>query len=230
MPPPNPLPLNNQAALQTANASSAAITDPSNPLGASNSPALTAIHNIGAQNYTDTGIASAGANIAQQQVAAAKAAATAAQAAQDPSKYQRIQKQDGGYQFLDGAGHEISAAQYASAVGASPDKVLADSTNPIDIAFQQDYNQLQKYFTDKINSKTDPTAAAEAKTIEDKVKENYGIDLAKQNHAQVVQSFVKAYPTVFGLHTTGPQGTNALLPDQNYLDNSAAGGNASIGG
>lgn len=230
-PAPNPLPLNNQNALNDANASAAAITNPNNPLGSTLNPTLSPIHAIGAENYTATGQAGAAVNVAQQQVAAAKAAAAAAKAAQDPSKYQRIQKSDGGYQFLDGAGNEISAAQYASALGVSPDKVVSDSQNPIDIAFQQDYNQLQKYFTDKVNSKTDPTAATEAQNIEAKVKEQTGIDLAKQNHADVVQTFMKAYPTIFGLHTTGPQGTNALLPNKNYLDAQAQNsGTASIGG
>lgn len=234
MPPPNPLPLNNQQALQDANASAAAITNPNNPLGSTLAPDLATIHNVGYANSDATGVASANVNIAQQQVTAAKEAAAAAkkaaQDAADPSKFQRIQKEDGGYQFLDGAGKEISASQYASALGISPDKVLKDSQNPIDIAFQQDYQQLQKYFTDKINSKNDPTAAAEAQAIEDGVKKSSGgkINLANLNHQDVVKSFMQAYPTVFGLTTTGPQGTNALLPNQDSLDANAGG--SGIGG
>lgn len=228
MPPPPTAPLNNQTALQSAQAGSAAIQDPNNPLGSTLQPQLSAIKDVTYGNLQTGAAASAAVNQAQIQVAAEKAAAAAKN---DPSKYQKIQTQDGGYKFYGPDGKEVSAIDYARVNNTTPDKVLADSQNPIDIAFQQDYNQLQKYFSDKLNSKTDTTAATEAANIEKKVKDEYGIDLASQNHQQVVQSFMQAYPTIFGLHSTGVQGTNALLPDQNYLDAQAQGaGGSSIGG
>lgn len=228
MPPPPVAPLNNQVALNAAQAGAAAIQDPNNPLGASQNAVLQPIHDITYGNLQTGATANAAVNQAQIQVAAEKAAAAAKT---DPSKYQKIQTQDGGYKFYGPDGKEVSAIDYARVNNTTPDKVLADSQNPIDIAFQQDYQQLQNYFSAKLNSKTDPDAAATAATIEKKVKDDYGIDLSKQNHQQVVQSFMQAYPTVFGLHTTGVQGTNALLPNQNYLDTQAQGaGGSSIGG
>lgn len=231
MPPP-PItptpPLNNQVALQTAQAGSAAIQAPNVVPNNAIDPLLAKVHDITFNNLTTGAAANASVNQAQIDVAAAKAAAAAKN---DPSKYQKVQTQDGGYKFYGPDGKEVSAIDYARVNNTTPDKVLADSQNPIDLAFQQDYQQLQNYFSAKLNSKTDPDAAATAATIEKKVKDDYGIDLSKQNHQQVVQSFMQAYPTVFGLHTTGVQGTNALLPDQNYLDTQAQGaGGSSIGG
>lgn len=162
------------------------------------------------------------------QKAAADAAAQAQKDIQDPSKYQKVPAQDGGYKFYDPLGNEISAQQYAQVTGTSPSKVLADSQNPIDVQYQQDYNQLQQYIRDK-GAKNDPTAQANAKATEDLVKKSYGIDLAKQSPQQVIQSFMQAYPTVYGLHTTGPQGTNALLPNKSAIKNQTAGA-GSIGG
>lgn len=214
-PPPNPLPLNNQAALQTANTSSTAITDPNNPLGSTLAPALGKIQDIGQNNLATGAAANAAVNSAQLQVAAAKAAADAKN---DPSKYTKVQTQDGGFKFYGPDGQEVSAADYAKVNQVPVDKVLADSQNPIDQAFQQDYQQLQQYFSDKLNSSQNESAAANAKATEAAVKKNYGIDLSKLNHADVVKQFMQAYPTVFGLHTTGVQGTNALLPPPTVKD------------
>lgn len=221
-------------ALKAATLGAQQIQSPDSPLGASSAPELAKMYQSSFQLPQSSGGASALTNIAQQQVAEAKAqqaaAEKAAQDAKDPSKYQRVQKQDGGYAFFDPTGKEISASQYAQILGVSPDRVLADSNNPIDLAFQQDYKSLQQYFQDKINSKFDQTAADRAAQTEKAVKDAYGIDLAKQNHADVVNTFMQSYPTVFGLTTTGKQGTNALLPSYNQSFVDATGTSGSIGG
>ena len=88
-----------------------------------------------------------GVTVANQEAAraAASAAASAKLAAlQDPSKYKQVQKPDGGYAFYDPLGNEISAAQFAAINNTTPAKVLADSQNPIDIAYHQDFNNLDR--------------------------------------------------------------------------------------
>lgn len=219
MPPAPPtLPLNNQAALNAAQAGSAAITDPSNPLGASQNAVLQPIHDI-TYNHLQTGAAAnAAINQAQIDVAAQKAAAAAQN---DPNKYTRVQAPDGGWNFYGPDGKPVSAADFARVKQVPVDKVLGDSQNPIDIAFQQDYQQLQNYFKDKINAAHNQTAADNAAATEAAVKKNYGVNLASLNHQQVVQQFMQSYPTVFGGTSTGVQGTNALYPAPKIPDTTA---------
>lgn len=131
----------------------------------------------------------------------------------DPSKYQQVAKDDGGYAFYDGAGNEISAFQYARATNKSPVDVLKNSTNPIDIGFNQDYKQLQDYLTAKANSKNDPKAAKTAQAIEAAVKKNFGLDLHKMKPDDVIGKFKVAYPTVFGGTNKGiPAGQTLIAP------------------
>jgi hypothetical protein len=73
-------------------------------------------------------------------------------AKQDKKNYQKVKKADGGYAFYDPDGKEISASDYANATGTKPSEVLADSENPIDIGYRDDYNNLQDYIHAKINS------------------------------------------------------------------------------
>lgn len=133
--------------------------------------------------------------------------------ANDPSKFQQVAKPDGGYAFYDGAGNEISAFDYARATGKSPADVLKNSTNPIDIGFNQDYKQLQDYINAKANSKNDPSAAQTAKNIEAAVQKSQGVNLAKMNIQDVINRFKQAYPTVFGGTNRGiPVGQTLIAP------------------
>lgn len=169
----------------------------------------------------------------------AKAADDAASAAQqklkdlqDPSKYQQVQTQDGGFKFYDPLGNEISAADFAAVNNTTPNEVLKHSQNPIDVAFQQDFTQLQDYIRNKANAKNDPKAAAAATATEDQVRKLYGIELNQQNPSQVIAAFQAAYPTVYGGHTAGAQGTSTLLPNAVAIKTarSGAGGSVTTGG
>jgi hypothetical protein len=144
----------------------------------------------------------------------------------DPSKYQRIRDKSGGYQFLDPTGKSISAEDYADITGRNPADVLRDSQNPIDVAFQQDYDRLQQYMEDKANAGRDGEAKKRAQEVEKAVGKAYGIDLNNANPQDLMEKFRRAYPTVFGLNTTGPQGTSTLLPD----NISSGGGYTGLGG
>ncbi len=168
-----------------------------------------------------------GVTVANDQANAAAAASVAQQkltALADATKYQQVQKPDGGYAFYDPLGNQISASDYAGITNKSLADVLKNSQNPIDKAFTQDYKQLENYINDKQNSKSDPQAAANAAAVEAEVKKAYGINLAKESPQQVIQSFQQAYPTVFGGNKAGPQGTNTLLPDANYVKTNAVSG------
>lgn len=166
-----------------------------------------------------------GVQVENDRAAAASAASAARKKLedlQDPSKYKQEQKDDGGYAFYDPLGQEISAAQYAAITNKSPSEILKNSQNPIDIAFREDYDQLQNYIKDKANARADGEAANRAKATESKINELYGIDLSQQSPQDVIESFKNAYPTVFGRHTTGPQGTSTLFPTKSSLDSSGS--------
>lgn len=221
----------NFQAIKDATLGAADISPPPSPLGASNAPELANLYKSTFQLPLVTAASNAAGNTASAIVAQRKAEAAAAlQAAkdrQDPSKYQQIRKDDGGYAFLDPSGKEITAQQYADITGKDPAGVLKDSRNPIDQAFVSDYNSLQQYFQDKINARFDQTAADRAAATEQAVKDAYGVDLAGQDHNQVVQTFMNSYPTVYGRTTTGVQGTNALLPgvtNPGFVSTSDGGG------
>lgn len=167
------------------------------------------------------------------QVANAQAAASAA----GQGKYQQIQKPDGGYAFYDPNGNEISASEYAAAHNMSPADLLKNSMNPIDKAFIQDYNQLNQYIIDKHNSKNDPKARSAAQAVETQVRKTYGIQLHQTNPNDVINAFLKAYPTVFGQGSSadnlivpgfgnkaGRQGTSTLLPSSNTIKSNGKGG------
>ena len=62
----------------------------------------------------------------------------------DPSKYQRLRKDDGGYAFFDPTGKEIDIDTYAKRTGIRRVDVLKDSENPIDQQFIYDYDQMNK--------------------------------------------------------------------------------------
>lgn len=169
-------------------------------------------------------VAGAAYNASVQDANAKAAAATKIKQEQDmldPSKYTKVPLSDGGYKFLAPNGQEISANDYSRITGSPVDKVLADSRNPIDISFQQDYNQLQTYMHNKIASHSnnpDPVAKEKAllaaQQTEQAVQKAYGVDLSKMEIPDVLSKFQQAYPTVFGQgglsgpHTAGaPAGT-----------------------
>lgn len=143
----------------------------------------------------------------------AQAAAQKLKDLSDPNKYQQVETDDGGFKFYDPTGQEISASDFARVHNTTPNEVLKHSQNPIDKAYQQDFAQLQDYIRNKADSKNDPAAAAAAKATEDQVKKAFGIDLHTQNPAEVIAAFKAAYPTVYGGHQAGPQGTSTLLPN-----------------
>lgn len=201
------------------------IQSPTSPLGSF--PELARLYQSSFQLPQSGGAANALANQATQTVADQKAAA----AAKKKSDYQRIKKKDGGYAFFDPSGKEISAYDYANGVGKNPADVLADSENPIDIGYQQDYKNLQDYIGAKLNSKQDSQAASQAKQIEDQVRQAHGIDLSSLNPQQLIDQFKQAYPTVYGGHRPGVEAGSVLIgprPSATSLD--LTGGGAGIGG
>lgn len=60
----------------------------------------------------------------------------------DPSKYQRVRKADGGFDFFDPSGKPINVETYARRTGQRRVDVLSDSENPLDLQFVDDYKKM----------------------------------------------------------------------------------------
>ena len=130
------------------------ITAPASPLGASNGAELGALYSSTFQLPQSSGAASAGANIADQQVAAQKAAAAAAKAKEidlaDPSKYRKVKKADGGFDFYSPDGKQIDIATLTKLTQTKAADWLDDSENPIDIQYLEDHKNLNEYIAAKL--------------------------------------------------------------------------------
>lgn len=61
----------------------------------------------------------------------------------DPSKYQQVENANGGYDFIDPKGQKITVDQYARVTGKNRAALLKDSSDPSDVQFRNDYNNLQ---------------------------------------------------------------------------------------
>ena len=64
--------------------------------------------------------------------------------AKDPSKAQMVMRSDhSGYDFFDGAGKPMNINSFSLLTGKRPDELLADSSNPRDQKFVQDYKTMR---------------------------------------------------------------------------------------
>lgn len=210
--------------LRQATLGASNIQTPTSPLGSF--PELSQMYQSSFQLPQAAGAASA---LSGQAGLAVQEQEAAAKAKTDKSKYQRIKKKDGGFAFYDGAGNELSAYDYANAVGAKPSEVLADSENPIDIGYQQDYKNLQDYMEAKFNAKGNATLATKAKEIEKAVKKNFGVDMAKMNPNALIERFKTAYPTVYGKNNKGVPAGQTFVPRYDKGEEDLTGGGSGIG-
>lgn len=88
------------------------------------------------------GLAGAAQLTAEEEERKRKAAAAAAAARMDPSKYQKVRKDDGGFAFFDPDGTEIDIHTYAKHTGQRRVDILKDSENPVDLQYIDDYEQM----------------------------------------------------------------------------------------
>lgn len=171
---------------------------------------------------TQVQAANTAVTVRNQAAAAAAARAAAAHAASvkkqqledmlNPDKYRIEQRDDGGYGFYAPDGREVSVSDFAKISGTTPNKILADSQNPIDIGYRQDYQNLQDYIQAKLNSNHDDSAKQQALAIEDAVRQDSGVDLGKLKIQDVLERFKQAYPTIYGRTNTGVRSGQLFIP------------------
>lgn len=81
---------------------------------------------------------------AQQKAAELKDKAQQLKDMQDPNKFQKVRKDDGGFDFYDPLGNKIGIQQFSQVTGKSPKDVLKDSENSLDVQYLQDYKTMQE--------------------------------------------------------------------------------------
>lgn len=202
--------------LRQATLGAGSIQTPGSPLGSF--PELSQLYQSSFQLPQSSGAASALAGQSQEAVTAQKAP--------KKSDYKKVKREDGGFGFYDPNGNEISAQDYAVAIGAKPSEVLTDSENPIDIGYLEDYRNLQEYMEAKFNSKSNEKLAKKAKQIEESVKKSFNVDISTMNPSALIDRFKQQYPTVYGSKGRGvPVGQTFISRyDDDAVDYASGGG------
>ena len=145
--------------------------------------------------------------------AAERAAAeqkAAIKAEQEKVAWQRIPKEDGGYDFTGENGEKITAFEWARNKGVTLTDALQGSVNPKDLKLQQEYEGMQDVTSilakDPKDRSTEEKLALENPAYDpnnpDSGEEpgyfNLNPEMKKMTVNQVMQSFLEQYPEVFG--------------------------------
>jgi len=108
----------------------------------------------------------------------------------DPSKYQRLRKEDGGFAFYDPSGKEIDINQYAQATGARRVDVLKDSENPLDQQYIRDWSVL--------NDATQAMTSNDIPKINEYIKRYPGAFKGGTTPQAVMEQLIQKYPHMYG--------------------------------
>lgn len=158
-------------------------------------------------NLTNTGTNAANTSISQEADDQAKAEEAARQQKisslqdqLDPSKYYKVRKSDGGFDFFDPTGKKIDVSTYASRTGQNRDSILKDSDNPIDQEFVNDYSNMQD-LVNASNNRDLSTVQAYADNNPD-LKINYDQKSGQINNIQdLLKQLISKYPHLYGTGT-----------------------------
>ena len=142
----------------------------------------------------------------------------------DPSKYQKVRKTDGGFQFLDPTGKEIDINTFAQRTGQRRAEILKDSENPIDQEYINDWNNMNELAQAFYNNDT--------ATIQAYQSANPG--LANRKPADLMSELIRKYPHIYGRGGAGPEAYQQTLKNRGMQIFSptgiSTGGAASTGG
>lgn len=134
----------------------------------------------------------------------------------DPKKYQKILKEDGGFDYYDPTGKKITLKQYSLVVGKQPKDILKDSENNLDKQYLRDYDDLQALLNasyngglDKLLKKWEKDRADNPEAI-DKIKLLRSGKLLPED---VTKQFMSAYPNVYSDEGRGEMG-KGLFPSK----------------
>lgn len=140
----------------------------------------------------------------------------------DPSKYQKVRKTDGGFQFLDPGGKEIDINTFAQRTGQRRADVLKDSENPIDQEYISDWSNMNELAQAFYNNDT--------ATIQAYQQANPG--LANRKPADLMSELIRKYPHIYGRGGSGGEAYQKTLKNRNMqiFAPGALGGGGAAGG
>ena len=131
----------------------------------------------------------------------------------DPSKYQRVRKSDGGFDFFDPSGKKININQYAQVTGQRLVDILKDSENPLDQEYINDWSDMNTLMQASYNG--------DATTVSSFVDQNPELKgLSPQDYAlALVRKYPHLYNTGKYSQSLGNSGSAAFSynPDEDLL-------------
>lgn len=122
--------------------------------------------------------------------AAAKEQEASASIMNDPSKFQRLRKDDGGFAFFDPAGKEIDIDTYAKKTGARRVDILKDSENPIDQQFIRDFDM-----TDQVSQ---AIYQNDIETLQALADDNPEVFKSGATQQGIMEELMRKYPHIYG--------------------------------
>ena len=170
---------------------------------------------------------SAGGTLSAQRGAEADAADKAARDAKiqdlanklDPSKYQKIRKSDGGFDFKDPNGNNIDVNTYAKITGQRVVDVLKDSENPVDQEYVNDWSNMNTLMQAMYNGDTD--------TVNSFISQNP--QLKGETPQDLMNELIRKYPHLYNVGSYGQTLQNRNNNAFSYNPNALTTGTISTG-
>lgn len=146
---------------------------------------------------------------------AAEAAAAQKRAEDDQKAVMRLKPDGHGYDFFTGTGKPININQFSMMTGKRPDEILADSDDPRDIKFVNDYKTMNQFASAWVN-RDNKTLQKLRETDPDKFN---SLIKTYKSPKDMVNAFTDYYSDYYG----GTQGKNDKSKPFSYSDQVGVG-------
>lgn len=135
----------------------------------------------------------------------------------DPSKYRAEKdREDGGFSFYDPDGNQIGIDRFSAVTGVDPAKILAQSDNPFDLQYVNDYKNTKDLVTAIQNGDVDTINAFRAENK----------DLGKMKPEELMRELIRKYPHIYGNGQYKDSYRNNNNPLLRYNTGLSAGGSS----
>lgn len=135
----------------------------------------------------------------EQQKIAQKAAIEKQAKLADIKEYKFVKKEDGGYDFFDPDGQQVDIATLSQRTGKKAAEIIADSENPIDIQYREDFKNLEEFMNAVLTRDKKKVEQFKAAAPE----------LAKYNDrggiSRLIEDFKKSYERYYVPRSVNPQ-------------------------
>lgn len=108
----------------------------------------------------------------------------------DPSKFQRLRKDDGGFSFYDPEGKEIDIDTYSKKTGQRRVDILKDSENPIDQQFIRDFDM-----TDQVSQ---AIYQNDMETLKQYMTDYPEVFQSGASQQGIMEELMRKYPHIYG--------------------------------